>query len=84
MTATVQETGRETGTETGTETTTARLELDADTLARAQAAAAAAGLPLDVWLQGFVRDRLAEACPAPDTAWRDLPEPGAGPEGGAG
>ena len=82
MTATVQETGRE----TGTETTTARLslELDADTLARTQAAAAAAGLPLDVWLQGFVRDRLAEACPAPDTAWRDLPEPGAGPEGGAG
>ncbi len=69
MTATVQE--------TGTETTTARLslELDADTLARAQAAAAAAGQPLAAWLQDFIRERLAEVCPAPGDAWRDLPEP---------
>lgn len=52
-----------------------KLELDADTLARAQAAAAAAGQPLVAWLQDFIRERLAEVCPAPADAWRDLPEP---------
>lgn len=66
------------------DTTKLDLELDTDTLARAQAAAAAAGLPLTVWLEDFLRERLAEACPAPDTAWRDLPEPDAGTPDGTG
>lgn len=64
--------------------TTLTIDLDADTLARAQAAAAAAGQPLADWLAAFVRARLAEACPAPDTAWRDLPEPGGDAAAGTG